>query len=205
MKLSEAVSKLEPRDTVELLLKLVAIVGIIVSFAVSLWQWSDLRSREIKKDGDAKEAERNQQKAEYDRTYAKPIYERQAALYSEAARVTASIATSQDGRQRAKALDRFYELYYGELVTVESPGVSAGMINFLRCYEDQRDCNCNASQDDSEESCQSKAQLPRKQRLENAALIVACTTRRSLRKSWDIPLSALEVAQEDRYCQKFPD
>ena len=205
MKLFEAVSKLEPKDTAELFLKLIAIVGIIVSFAVSLWQWSDLRSREIEKDRVAREAERNQQKAEYDRTYAKPIYERQAALYSEAARVTASIATSQNPRQRAKASDRFYELYFGELVTVESPGVSAGMINFLNCMDDQPSCNCNTSQKDTEESCQSKARSPRKQRLRSAALIVACTTRRSLRKSWDIPLSKLELAQEDRYCKNFPD
>ena len=200
MKLSEAVTKLEPKDTVELFLKLIAIVGIIVSFAVSLWQWRDLRSREIDKDRDAKEAERNQQKAQYDRTYAKPIYERQAGLYSEAARVTASIATSQDARQRAKALDRFYELYYGELVTVESPGVSAGMVNFLKCMQDQPDCNCNAST-----GAQCIPELPRELRLRNAALIVACTTRRSLRKSWDIPLSKLEVAQEDQYCNNLPD
>ena len=55
----------------------------------------------------------------------KPFLDRQLALYTEATRKTAILATSSDPDVINKARQRFWELYWGELAMVENGGLSA--------------------------------------------------------------------------------
>jgi hypothetical protein len=60
----------------------------------------------------------------------RPYLDKQLALYTEATKVTVTIATSADGKEIEKATRRFWELYWGELSLVEHGGVEAAMVRF---------------------------------------------------------------------------
>lgn len=58
------------------------------------------------------------------RETAKPLWDRQLALYIDAAECAATIATTRDEAARRKAEDRFWVLYWGPLAVVEDVGLS---------------------------------------------------------------------------------
>lgn len=101
-------------------LKLVAIVGAMVTFMWGVFQYFDGRERE----SDIRRIEAM-----------KPFLDRQLALYTEATQVTAAIAASSEASEREVALQRFWRLYYGELVLVEDRSVEAAMVAFGRALE----------------------------------------------------------------------
>ena len=60
----------------------------------------------------------------------RPFLDKQLILYTEVAKTTAIIATSENEPEWEKATARFYELYYGELVLVERNKVASAMVKF---------------------------------------------------------------------------
>ena len=60
----------------------------------------------------------------------RPYLNKQLQLYTEAAKVTATIATSANSQEVEKAIKRFKELYWGELALVERSDVASAMISF---------------------------------------------------------------------------
>jgi hypothetical protein len=80
------------------------------------------RDERARKDGDAAQRE-----------FMKPLIEKKQALYFEASAAAATIASSSDVRERSKARDTFWRLYYGPLVMVESTEVSGAMKHFGGC------------------------------------------------------------------------
>lgn len=101
-------------------LKAIAIAGAMITFAWGVFQYFDGRERE----------------ASVRRIEAmKPFLDRQLALYTEATQVAAAIAASTDALEREAALQRFWRLYYGELVLVEDRSVEAAMVAFGRTLE----------------------------------------------------------------------
>jgi hypothetical protein len=92
---------------------------------------------------------------------------RQLDLYTEATRSAAKIATAKpDSPDYAKALARFWELYWGELSMVENSAVEGAMRNMGDCLNGQ----CSA--------CPS---------LRRCSLDLAHACRRSLADSWGVP------------------
>lgn len=88
----------------------------------------------------------------------------QLKTYQDAARVAAQLATlPKDHAARPAALERFWELYWGELVLVEDPVVEARMAMFKRGM-------------DADSS-----------RLPEMAYCLAHSLRSSLASSWDVP------------------
>jgi hypothetical protein len=75
-----------------------------------------------------------------ERAFMQPVLGRQMNLYFETSEAAATLASSQDPEERAKARDSFLRLYYGPLVMLESPDVSLAMKNFRACLEAPRDC-----------------------------------------------------------------
>ena len=61
-----------------------------------------------------------------------PYLNKQLQLYTEATKVTATIATSTDSQEVDRATKRFEELYYGELALVERIDVANAMFFFER-------------------------------------------------------------------------
>jgi hypothetical protein len=99
---------------------------LAVLFFWGVYVWKDKSEREIV-----------QQKAEAERLSAtrrieatKPFLERQLKLYTEASQVVAIIATTSNNAARSKAVNRFWELYWGELALVENTEVEAAMVAF---------------------------------------------------------------------------
>jgi hypothetical protein len=92
---------------------------------------------------------------------------RQLDLYTDATRAAAKIATSKPGSpEYTKALNRFWELYWGELSMVENTAVEGAMKRLGDCL---RDKGCPGGD------------LPR------CSLDLAHACRRSLADSWSVP------------------
>ena len=74
------------------------------------------------------------------RELSKPYYERQLALYLDAARVVAHLAATP-GQEREKVEARFWELYWGELAFVESSVVASWMSSFCQKHFEPTKCS----------------------------------------------------------------
>jgi hypothetical protein len=74
-----------------------------------------------------------------EREFAKPLFEKQIALYLEATATTATIANTQDSVERKAAEKKFWQLYDGPLVVVESKEVSGAMRDFGDCLDENCD------------------------------------------------------------------
>lgn len=65
----------------------------------------------------------------------RPYLDKQLALYTEATKVTATIATSTNSKEIEKATKRFKELYWGELALVERSAVEGAMASFQKALD----------------------------------------------------------------------
>ena len=75
-----------------------------------------------------------------ERELQRPYFEKQLALYLEAAKVVSHLATSTSNKEQFE--DRFWQLYWGELAFVESSEIAASMVSFCRThFSDQSKCN----------------------------------------------------------------
>ena len=107
-------------------LKLVGALGALLSFAWGVWVWRDQSIRQLRQ-----QQSENLRLAESRRIEAtKPFLERQLKLYTEATQVAGVLATSSDANAIAKATERFWQLYWGELALVENREVEGAMVAF---------------------------------------------------------------------------
>jgi hypothetical protein len=96
-------------------IKLLGVGGAIATFSWGVWVWR---------------AER-QHTAETRRVEAtRPFLDRQLTLYTEATQVASLLSTSSPSAERARATQRFWQLYWGELALVESRAVESAMVQF---------------------------------------------------------------------------
>lgn len=63
----------------------------------------------------------------------KPFYSKHLDLCSEASAATATIATTKDQKEKLKATENFWRLYWGPLGMVEEQDVENAMVNFGDC------------------------------------------------------------------------
>jgi hypothetical protein len=141
-------------------LKILTVLGAIASFLWGVYQWREKSSQEL--EAQKQESARLVETRRIEAT--KPFLERQLALYAEATKIAAQVATQGNSDSGKKALARFWELYWGELALVENRSVEAAM---KRMGDALR---ANAST----------------QELEQASLAVAHACRESLDRSWGI-------------------
>jgi len=106
-----------------------------------------------------------------------PLWDKQLSLYFEATEVATKTATLPDGLEKTKAVDKFWELYYGPLVVVEdNKNVAQAMINFGNCLggaNAKEPRNCSGAE------------------LRNLALELGQKCRESIADSWDVKLKSL--------------
>jgi len=141
-------------------LKVLGVAGAIASFVWGVFVWKE--KSEADRDLQRIETQRLAQSRRIEAT--KPFLERQLRLYTEATEVAAVIATSSDEKQGSKALERFWQLYWGELALVENREVENAMVALGEAIK------ANASRG----------------ALEQASLRLARACRRSLDNSWGI-------------------
>jgi type II secretory pathway pseudopilin PulG len=132
----------------ELVLRLMPSLTILVTvlgFAFSVWQYSSdqAKGREAAERQAVREAEASQ------REFMKPLLDKQQELYFEAATAAAMIASSPDPGERRQAERKFWTLYWGPLVMVESTDVSGAMKAFGRCISGEDKCSGPEVQDRS--------------------------------------------------------
>jgi len=129
-------------------IKILGLVGAVGSFIWGVIVWR---------------AAQKERQASATRDATKPFLEKQLLFYSEATAVASRIATLSDGVDRKKNIQRFWELYWGELAMVESKDVESAMVNLGRALIE------NPSDRGS---------------LEQLSLRLADSCRHSLAKSW---------------------
>ena len=107
-------------------LKLLGILGAIASFLWAVYQWRGSQNELYEQRGYEISKRSEQRRIEAQ----KPFLDRQLLLYSEAIHITSFLATAAQSPEWTKARDRFWELYWGELATVENKEVSSQMVAF---------------------------------------------------------------------------
>jgi hypothetical protein len=107
-------------------LKFASITGAIASFVWGVWVWKDHADKE-----------RNQARIEAARyaetrrvEAAKPFLDKQLTLFTEATQVASHIANAPSRAAAAGKIERFWQLYWGELALVERGNVAKAMIAF---------------------------------------------------------------------------
>lgn len=155
----------------DIVFKWIGLIALILSAMWTVHKYSQDRSDEFNKEQDARKADR-----------ASFLFQRQAALYFDASRAAATLASPADAKQRAEAQTRFEQLYWGELVVVEDRRVELAMIAFHRCLES----NGKSCKRASERQDGSKLDDPNTFGLLELSLDLGACTRRSLREAWGV-------------------
>ena len=157
---------------------IVAAVGV-AAFIWNLQQFNYQQKESARVAAEAKEKET----AAIQRELTKPIRERQLALSFEISDVAAAIAVlAPESQARRKAVDRFWQLYYGPAIYIEeTEQVKKGLIEFANCLEGLGDC-------DSDEA--------KAFRLKVLSKYLTNRCRGALGLSWEVP-------QEDLYTNEL--
>jgi hypothetical protein len=107
--------------------------------AVAVFFWGIYTYRDTAQQQLAREEADARRTAETRRIEAtRPYLDKQLALYTEATKVTATIATSADSQEIEKAKKRFRELYWGELALVERSDVARAMVAFREALDTKK-------------------------------------------------------------------
>jgi hypothetical protein len=159
----------------DLAIKLLPALTVLVTVLGFLFSISQFRSEQREKRA-AFDTQSTKERIERDdrnrvqidaaqREFMKPLIEKQQTLYFEAASSAAAIASSSDARERSKAVDNFWRLYFGPLVMVESKTVSGAMSDFGNCLSKIEPCNS--------------------ENMKNRSLALASALEESLLKTWN--------------------
>ena len=111
--------------------KLITPLLAVAAFAWGIYEYHDTSQLELQRRQE--DARRTAETRRIEAT--RPYLERQLALYTEATRITATIATASDKNEVEKATRRFHELYWGELALVERERVAGAMVAFGKALE----------------------------------------------------------------------
>ena len=163
-------------DSALRLLPTATILVTVLGFMFSVWQYraEQAKNREASVQQAANDATERAERARKDtetaqREFMRPLLEKQQELYFDAATAAATIASSKDAAERRKAESKFWILYRGPLVMVESTDVSGAMKKFGRCLTDFKPAedNCDAGE------------------LHERSLALASTLETSMLKTWN--------------------
>lgn len=122
----------QPRNsTAETLLKLLSPLLAVAAFVWGIYTYRDTSQQQLARQ--KADAERTAETRRIEAT--RPYLDKQLTLYTEATKVTASLATTTDEKERAKSKKRFMELYWGELGLVERDSVSRAMVKFREALD----------------------------------------------------------------------
>lgn len=75
-----------------------------------------------------------------ERAFMQPVLSRQMNTYFDASAAAATLASSDDPKEKAQASEMFWKLYWGPLVMLESPEVGQAMTDFGDCVKAPQSC-----------------------------------------------------------------
>lgn len=130
------------------------------------------------------------EQASNEREFRKPLWSKEIELYFDATSTAAAIATlPEDSPDRKKAVERFWQLYHGPLVSVEDESVMKAKVAFGKCL-DEIDIECETPSVKSN-------------KLKTLSLNLANSCRSSIAQSWKVDLQNLYM-QEDQKPAPLP-
>jgi hypothetical protein len=152
-------ARIQRFDLVLRLMPALTIMVTVLGFVFTVWQYSheQARARAAAERQSVRDAEARQ------REFMKPLLEKQQQLYFEAAAATITSSSNPSQRQQAEA--KFWILYWGPLVMVESTDVSGAMKAFGMCLSGNKKCS------DGE--------------VQNRSLALASTLETSILRTWN--------------------
>ena len=152
------------------LIQLIPLFTILVAIGGLWWNVQQFNNNQV--------TQARNEKTTNEREFRKPFWSKQIDLYFEATNTAATIATLPDENpDRKKAEEKFWQLFYGPLVSVEDESVMKAKVAFGRCL-DEIDIECES--------------LPVKSsKLKTLSLELANSCRDSIGKSWNIELNNL--------------
>ncbi len=141
-------SRFAPWEMPLRLLPTITILVTVLGFLFTVWQYqseqakSRYASQQQAIDDARERTERARKETETaEREFMKPLLEKQQELYFEAAAAAATIASTNDVAERRRAEGRFWVLFWGPLVMVESTEVSGAMKRFGACLSQPDACS----------------------------------------------------------------
>jgi hypothetical protein len=136
-KLQLDITSLSRRSTWdERLVKLTPLLSVMIAaltVGITVWQYQGQAARQ----GELTRREGERQTELSRRDEMKPLLDRQTEFYMEASRIVARLSHVAPSRRSADDVRRFWELYDGPLIIVESHGVSGAMVRFGECLAEQ--------------------------------------------------------------------
>jgi hypothetical protein len=109
----------------------------IAAFVFGVVQYVGQQERERK----TREDELRRQAAARDQEFMKPLWEREISTYFLVSETVAAIAGTSDPAKRREAEERFWQLYRGPLVILETKALSGAMVAFGRCLDGTERCS----------------------------------------------------------------
>ncbi len=119
------------QSKVEIGLKMLSPLLAVVAFFWGIYTYQDTAQQQLA--AQKADALRTAETRRIEAT--RPYLDKQLQLYTEATKVTATIATSADSQEVVKATKRFRELYWGELGLVERTDVASAMVSFREALD----------------------------------------------------------------------
>lgn len=167
-------------------IQFIPLLTILVAIGGLWWnikQFTNSQQAQAKQFADSQEAQAKRDESSREREFRKPFWDKQINLYFEATNATATIATLPAGNpERKKAEDKFWQLYYGSLVSVEDDAVMKAKVAYGNCLG-------LGVGDETDEKC--KSEPSKTYRLRKLSLELANSCRESIGKSWTIELNNL--------------
>jgi hypothetical protein len=160
--------------------KWIGLIGVLASAWWTVHKYREDKATEATKSEEARKREQDSF-----------ILQHQATLYFDASRAAATLATSKDAKNLHDARERFNQLYWGELVTVEDRRVELAMIAFQNCLlKRDKDKNATCERVSVNEYDQplnlEKLSKDSEPVLENLSLEIGACTRTALKNAWKI-------------------
>ena len=149
-------------DSIVRLTPLLTVLVTVIGLGFTVWQYSAEQQKN-----------RRERTETAQREFMKPLLEKQRELYFEASSAAATIAASSDPEERRRAINTFWQLYWGPLIFVESQEVSGAMKRFGECLNG--DCLSEGDQPNQ----------PKDVKLKTLSLALASTMEASSLKTWN--------------------
>lgn len=116
---------------------LVTAVLAILSFLYGVLQYQEAQKQN--RATQERRAELDRHTAEQE--FMKPWIQSQREIYLDALSAAATIANSESPNRIPEAVEKFWQLYHGKMIVIETKNVSDAMISFGRCLDGKESCD----------------------------------------------------------------
>jgi len=118
-------------------IQFVPLITALVSVSGFLWGVVQYAGQQ-QKNRDEHEVQSKRETEAAERQFMEPWLKNQRDIYTEALDAAVAIANGQESKERATAVEKFWRLYHGRMILVETEEVSGAMKRFGECVSATR-------------------------------------------------------------------